>query len=583
VLPVLDTIAGANLRAALWLLLGAVAIVLTVVCANVANLQLARGATRQREFAVRRAIGAGRWRVIRQLAVETGLLTVAGGFGGVVIAAWTTPLLARAIAAYVPRMDEVVFDARVWSVATLASIASGVLFGCVPALRASSEDGREALRESGGGTGTRKIRRSQATLVLAQCTLALVLLAGAGLLVKSLGHVYAVDPGFDPANVLTLRLEFPSDPPPTAAERTQTSSIAQGRARLREQAMNDLLARLGTIPDVSAAATTDDLFVAGQGNDSITIPGRSQNGSETGELNSALVTPDFFALMHVPLLQGRFLTRDDTQQRIRALWAPVVTDLSLAEKQRRAIPEPVVVNQAFVARFFPSLNPIGQQFCIDPTNKTYWYEIVGVVGDMHRGGLERASIPEYYGPYLPSSNGRADLVVRTSSAPERLAATVRAEVARALPSVTIVSISTAESQLADFLASRRLETTLLGIMAVLAVILAAGGIFGLTHYAVAERRREIGVRVALGATPADVLRLLITAGMRMPVVGIAVGLGASVGVTRLIAHDLYDVAPTDPATFAAVSGLLAAVAALACYLAARRAARAQPVDALRQA
>jgi len=582
VLPVLDTIAGANLRAALWLLVGAVAVVLVMVCANIANLQLARGATRQREFAIRRAIGAGQWRIVRQLAVEAGVLTIAGGAAGIAIAAWATPLLANAVRAYVPRMDEVAFDGRVWLFVALASVASGIVFGSLPALRASSEDGRAALRESGWGTGTMKARRSQGALVLAQCTLALVLLAGAGLLVKSLRHVYAVDPGFDPSNALTLRLEFPFEPPTSAVERTQTSVDAQARARGREQAMEDLMARVAAIPDVSAVAVTDDLFMAGQGHASITIPGRSSNEGDTGELNGALVTPGFFPLMRVPLQQGRFLTRDDAQQKIRALWSPVVTSQSLAEKQGRAIPEPVVVNRAFVTRFFPGVDPIGQQFCIDPTNKTYWYEIVGVVGDMHRSGLERASIPEYYGPYIPSSYGRADLVVRTSGAPERLALVIRAEVARAMPSVTIASISTAEAQLGGFLAQRRLETGLLAIMAALALGLAAGGIFGLTHYAVAERTREVGVRVALGATPTDILGLLIAAGMKMPIAGIAIGLAVSTGLTRVLAHELYDVAPTDPATFVAVAGVLGAVAASACYLAARRAARANPVDALRQ-
>ncbi|HKW02746.1 MAG TPA: ADOP family duplicated permease [Vicinamibacterales bacterium] len=582
VVPVLDTIAGANLRAALWLLLGAVALVLVVVCANVANLQLARGATRQRELAVHRALGASRWRIVRQLAVESAVLAGAGGIAGVAIAAWTTPLLANAVRAYVPRMDEVGFDGRVWLFAAVASIASGIVFGSVPALRASSQDAREALREGGRGTGTRKIRRSQGALVLAQCALALVLLAGAGLLAKSLRHVYAIDPGFDPSNVLTLRLEFPNDPPPSAEERTQTSVIAQSRARAREQAMTDLIARVSAIADVSAVAATDDLFVAGQGHASITIPGRSPNEGEAGELNDAVVTPGFFPLMRVPLQQGRLLTREDTQQKIRALWSSVVTDQSLEEKERRAIPEPVVVNHAFVTRFFPGINPIGRRFCIDPTNKTYWYEIVGVVGDMHRGGLERSSIPEYYGPYIPSSYGRADLLVRTSGAPERLAPTVRAEVIRAMPLVTIASISTAEAQLGDFLSQRRLETVLLAIMAGLALLLAAGGIFALTHYAVAERTREIGVRVALGATPGDVLRLLVAAGLRMPIAGIVIGLVVSAALTRVLAHELYDVAPTDPFTFIGVAAMLAAIAASACYLAARRAARANPLDALRE-
>jgi putative ABC transport system permease protein len=413
--------------------------------------------------------------------------------------------------------------------------------------------------------------------------MALVLLTGAGLLLKSLNRLQSVDPGFDPRRVLTLRLEFPFEAAPTAEGRMQTSVSEQTRARAREQRLHDLTERLQSVRGVESVGFVDDMFVASQGNKSITIPGRSAGEIPPGELTDGSVTPGFFSTVRVPLRRGRYLTRDDVEQKVRALWSPVVTDMSLAEKERLATPEPVVVNEAFMRRFFPGDDPIGKRFCIDPTNKTYWYTIVGVVGDMHRSGLERSTIPEYYGPYIPSPNGRVDLLVRASGDPLALAATIRSEVTRALPSIVIVTVSTAESQLGDFSAQRRLQTWLLAMFALLALVLAAVGIFGLAHYAVAERTREIGVRVALGATPGDVLRLVIAQGMRMPALGIVLGLAASAGLTRIIAHQLYDVGATDPMTFAVVAIVLALVAACACYLAARRAAGADPVQALRQA
>ncbi|MEX2151699.1 MAG: ABC transporter permease [Gemmatimonadaceae bacterium] len=583
VVPVLDSVAGASLQSALWILLGAVSLVLLVVCANVANLQLARSATRQREFAVRRALGAGRGRLVCQLAAESMVLLLAGGAVGAAIAAWGTPLLATVASAYVPRMDEVTFDWRVLSFAAIASIVSGLAFGLVPALRLSATDANAALREGGHGTASGRLRRSQGLLVLAECAMALVLLTGAGLLLKSLNRLQSVDPGFDARGVLTMRLEFPVESPSPAVGASQQAAMAQGRASAWVQWAHDLTARVQTIPGVESAGFIDDLFIGGQGNESITIPGRSADEIPAGELAEGLVTPGFFAAMRAPLKRGRYPTRDDAAVKIRALWSPTSAGLTLAEKERLAIPEPVVVNEAFVRRFFSGEDPIGKRFCIDPTNKTYWYVIVGVVGDMHRQGLERAAIPQYFGPYIPSSNGRADLVVRTAGDPLALASTIRAEVTRALPSIVVVSAATAEAQLGGFSAQRRLQTLLLTLFAALALMIAGVGIFGLAHYTVADRTREIGVRVALGATPRDVLRLLIAQGMRMPALGIAIGLVASVGLTRIISNQLYDVEATDPATFITVAGVLAIVAAVACYTAARRAARANPVDALRQA
>ena len=582
VLPVLDSIAGSSLQATLWLLLGAVAVVLLVACTNVANLLLARGSARQHEFAVRRALGAGRVRLVRQLTAESLVLAVCGGALGVAIATWGTRIAAKVATAYVPRLDEIALDQRVLLFALLLSIVSGLIFGIVPALKLSGIDANEALREGGRGTAGVSLSRTRSVLVMVECALAMVLLAGAGLLLKSLHQVRSVDPGFDTAAVLTMRLEFPSDPPPTAEERTQTSNISSSRARAREQQMDELIDRLQAIPGVQVAGFIDDLFIAGEGNESITIPGRSADAMGAGQLLESSASPELFSALRVPLRRGRYPTRADASQKIRALWSLVRTDLPLEQKERMATPEPVVVNEAFVRRFFPDENPIGRRFCIDPTNKTYWYEIVGVVGDMHRQGLERSAIPQYIGPYFPSSNGRADLVVRTKGDPLPFAPTIRGIVKRQMPTVTIANVSTAETMLGDFSALRRLQTGLLTTFAILALVLAAIGIFGLVHYAVGERTREIGVRVALGASPRSVLRLVIAQGMRMPALGIAVGLAAAAGLTRFLTRLLFGVGALDPLTFASVALVLVLTAMLACFGAARRAVALDPLRALRE-
>ena len=582
-LSVIDAITGQNLRSALWILLGAVSLVLFVACVNVANLLLARGAARQQEFAVRRALGAGRGRVARQLLIESTLLSIVGGTVGTLVAAWGTKVLASAASGFVPRINEITIDWRVLAFALAASIVAGLAFGFAPALRLSNADVSETLKEGGRGTGRVQLRRSRDVLVAAECALALVLLTGAGLLLRSLGRLQAVDPGFDPSNVLIMRIEFPTEPSPTAEERTPTPEVAPAKARVRAALASALIERMGMLPGVTSVGFVDDLFLNGQGNESIAIPGRSTEELGSGELSEGSLTPGFFQVLRVPLRRGRLITNGDADRKIRALWSPVRTDLSLVEKERLATPEPVVVNEAFVRRFFPNEAPIGKRFCIDPTNKTYWYEIVGVVGDMHRQGLERRAIPQYFGPWIPSPNGRADLLVRTSGDPLSLGASVREEVRRAVPGVTVVSMSTADAQLGDFSALRRLQTWLLTIFALLALTLAGIGIFGLVHFTVAQRTREIGVRVALGASPTQVMASVLRQGMRPPVLGIVIGLGASLALMRVLSSLLFGVGATDAVTFAAVAGVLASVAAGACWLAARRALRVDPVRALREA
>lgn len=580
-LPLLDHVAGRNLQVALWVLLGAVGLVLLVACVNVANLLLARGAARQREFAVRRALGASRARLVRQLIAESMVLALTGGAIGVVAASLGVRALAVVAAARVPRIEEISVDGRVLLFAALASVVAGIVFGVVPALRVSRTDPSEVLKEGGNAAGGIRLRRARGVLVLAECALAIVLLTGAGLLLRSLSRLSAVDPGFDPRNVLTVRVEFPPEAGPTAEERTQTSTIAPARARGRDARVRALTARIAALPGVESVDFTDDMFIAGQGNKSITIPGRDTDSLDEGELNVGEVSPGFFRTMRVPLHAGRYLTNDDVQTKIRALWTGVITDMSLADKERLAVPEPVVVNDAFVRRFFPNEDPIGKRFCIDPTNKTYWFVIVGVVGDMHRSGLERRAIPEYFGPYLPQPNGRTDLLVRAQGDPLVLAPIVRQLVTQEVPGIIVVTVSTADRQLGDFSAERSFQTWLLSVFAALALVLAAVGIYGVVHYTVSERTREIGVRVALGASPAALMGLVIRQGMRMPMLGIVIGLGASLAATRVLSHMLFGIGATDPLTFAGVLLTLTLVAFAACVLPARRATKVDPITALR--
>jgi predicted permease len=566
VIPVLDSVAGRNLQVTLWLLLGAVALVLLVACVNVANLLLARGASRQREFAIRRALGAERSRLIRQLATESMVLAVAGGTLGVLAAIAWTKTLAAIGASQLPRMDELAIDRRVLLFSAAASIVAGLVFGMVPAFRVSSSVPSNNVT-----------RATRGLLVAAECAIAIVLLAGAGLLLRSLSRVNSIDPGFNPRGVVTARIEHA---PQSADEARVGPGFDALRATGRVARLANLTARLTAMPGVESVGYVDDLFTNAQGNDAITIPGRS-TAVPAGELNQGNVSPGFFRTLGVRIVRGRDLTSDDVATKIRAIWQPIYNDRSLAEKERLSIPEPVVVNESFVRRFFPGEDPIGKRFCTDPTNKTYWYTIVGVAKDMHRSGLERAVIPEYFGSYLPAPNARGDIVIRTTGASLQLPSTLRQMIAEDLPGTTVVSISTADRQLGDFAAQRSLQTWLLTLFAVLAATLAAIGIYGVVHYAVAERTREMGVRVALGASPAAIMALVIRQGMTMPVIGMGAGVAGALLATRLLSHLLFGVGATDPITFVVVLVSLAGVALVACLVPARRATRVDPLTALR--
>ena len=576
-----DQVTGRTLQTTLWMLLGAVGLVLLVACANIANLLLARGTARRQEFAIRRALGAGRSQLVRQLMAESLVVAMLGGAAGVALAAAGTTALTALAAGAVPRVEDTAIDGMVLLFAFGASLLSAFVFGALPAVRVSIGDPSRSLNDATRATEGPRHRRARSLLVLSECLLAVILLTGAGLLLRSLDRLRHVDPGFDPSGVLMVRIEFAPDQRGDEAERSAPAQTGRARARASEQVMSSLVGRVRGLPAVEHAGFVDDLFLVSPGNESITIPGRSADAIPAGELVEGSASPGSFEALKAPLLRGRYLTRDDAVMKMTALWTPSSNRGSLVERSRTAVAEPVVVNQAFAKRFFAAEDPIGKRFCIDPNGKTYWYEIVGVIGDMRRHGLERQAIPQYFGPLLPAPNARADLLVRTQGSPLALAAVLRQIVREGLPGSIVASVTTADEQLAAFSSGRDLQTWLLSIFAALALGLAAVGIYGVVHFTVAERTREIGVRMALGATPAEVVRLVAGSGLRMPIAGLALGLVCAAGATRLLSHLVFGIGTTDPATFASVAVLLAIVAVAACYIPARRATRIDPVQALR--
>jgi putative ABC transport system permease protein len=573
--PMLDYIAGPSLQVALWLLMGAVGLVLLVACANVGNLLLARGAARQHELAIRRALGASRPRLLRQLVTESLILTVVGGAWGVALALAATRALSVIAVDRLPRLDEVTIDGSVLAFAVITSVLAAAMFALLPAWRSTEGDTAGQLRDAAGMGGAPRVRRTRGLLVAVECSLAVVLLVGAGLLLRSLVHVYSVDTGFDASNVLVVRVELPRAEAPAG-----TKDFGQSAASAREQTVSELIGRLTSLPDVESAGFVDDLWVSGQGNESITFPGRDVSET-TGELAEAAATPGFFPTLRVRLQRGRYLTREDAQTKIRALWTPLDAGLPLADKARQAIAEPVVVNDAFVQRFLPDADPIGERFCVDPTNKTYCYEIVGVIANLRRSGPERPSIPEYYGSFTPFNAGRGDLLIRTRGNPAAIAGVVRTIITDVLPGALVPRVATASADLGAFSAQRSLQTWLLVLFAGVALLLAAIGIYGIVHYAVAQRTREIAVRIALGASRRDVLAMIVGGGMRIPIAGLAVGLLVSIATARLLGTIVFEVGTTDPITFVAVGATLLIAALVACYAPARRAARMEAIAALR--
>ena len=541
-----ETVQG--IRPALRALMFAVGFVLLIACANVANLLLARATSRRREIAVRTALGAGRLRLVRQLLTESLLLAGAGGALGLALAKWGMEALLVLAENFLPRANEVSLDWRVAGFTAALSLLTGVFFGLIPALQSSRVDLQSSLKEGAGAGGGAQTNWLRGALVAAEVAATMVLLIGAGLLVKSFIRLYETDLGFKAENVLTMSLALPESKYPDV--------------RAAAAFYQKLLERVASLPGARSAGVINHLPLQEWGfNGDIAIEG--QGPVEPGRQPRAefrATSQDYFRTLSVPLISGRFFTAQDQSDS-----APVV-----------------IVNQTLARRFLPGQDPIGKR--IRAIGKD-WRTVIGVVGDVRQSGVTQAARAEIFVPltqaiFTPLTQTMS-LAVRADANPEALISAVRNTVREVDPAQPVFNVKTMEAVVADSISDRRLNMLLLGIFAAVALTLAMIGIYSVMSYTVSQHTREIGVRMALGARPLDVLKLVVGQGMVLTLAGVGLGLAGAFGLTRLMATLLYGVTATDPMTFVIVSALLVIVALLACYVPARRATKVDPMVALR--
>lgn len=539
-----------DIRPVLLVLLGVVAGVLMIACANVANLLLSRAAMRQKEIGIRIALGASRWQVIRQLLNESILLALAGGFLGLLIAYGGVKLLIAFGPTNIPRLKEIGVDGRVLLFALVLSILTSVLFGLFPALQASKLNLNESLKEGGRSSSARGVynQRHRALLVIVEVALALVLTIGAGLLVSSFLSIQRINPGFDPQNVLSMRVALPAAKYPEVGQRVVF--------------YQQVLERIKNLRGVISAGAITDLPLSGLGSSTSFSIKELPSDAQNPLTEYRIITPDYMHTMSIPLLRGRYFT----------------------EMDREKSPGVVLINETMARRFFSTQDPIGKHLALSaPPDER---EIVGVVSDVKDYGLDAEVKPEAYIPYSQSSPaylqyGALTLVVRTATDPHSLTGAVRGEVRSIDKDQPIYNIKTMQEVLSESVAQRLFNMFLISIFAVVALILAAVGIYGVIAYSVAQRTHEIGLRIALGAQPSDVFKLVVGQGMTQALIGIAIGLAAAFALTRVMSSLLYGISPLDPVTFGGLTVLLMIVALLACYLPTRKAVRINPIIALR--
>jgi putative ABC transport system permease protein len=546
IIPLRKQLVG-DIQPYLYVLFAAVGFVLLIACANVTNLMLARLAGRQKEIAIRLALGAGRGRLIRQFLTESLMLSAFGSFLGLLLAAWGIDVLRKLAPPDLPRLSEVGLNGTVflWTLGIL--LLTGILLGLAPALHASNSELNSSLTESGRATVGLKRSRLSHALVISEIALALLLLVGAGLMLRSSMRLQQVNPGFEGKNLLTLNIALPRQ---KYKESQQVNSF-----------FDQLLERVARLPGVESAGGVDPLPMSGSdGTTGVLIEGgpivSAASRPEAGERS---VTPGYFRAMRIPLLEGR----------------------AFAEQDRADAPHVIVVNEALARQFFPGQPALGKRLGLEDDGRILWAEIVGVVGNVKHRTLDAEIKPELYEPYQQAPRNFMSLVVRTAVEPSSLIPAIRDQVLSLDRDQPVFEIKTMEELLGRTLAQSRFIMLLLGIFSTVAMALAAIGIYGVMAHFVTRRRKEIGIRMALGAQRSDVLKLVVMEGMGLAVIGVAVGLAASFALTRIIANLLFGIGPTDPTTLIEVSFLLASVAFFACWIPARRASRVDPIVTLR--
>jgi predicted permease len=552
-----------DVRPALLTLVAAVGFVLLIACANVANLLLARSSVRQREIAIRRALGAGRARLVRQLLTESVLLAAAGGALGLLMAVWGVDVLVQLSPPSLPRLHHVSVNAVVLAFTAGLSILTGVLFGLAPAIQGSHSDLQQVMRDATrSASASARATRLRSVLVVGQFALALVLLVGAALLVQSFWRLQRVSLGFNPSSVLTARIWLPQPNLP------ETGPYFKHEARVAFY--RRVLDRVAALPGVQAAGGVTNLPLGGvHGRFSFAVEGRAVDTGDIPASEGVLVTPGYFRALGVELLRGRLFDDHDDDH----------------------APAAAIVSESFAQQFFPGGDPLGKRIGPGVRGRpasgpqqaaaVAWLTIVGVVRDVKSARLDARAAPLLYRPVLQTSNLNLTLVVRTSQDPAALAASIRREVRAVDANEPVFSVRTMDAVVASALAERRFTMLLLALFAVTALALSAIGIYGVMAYFVTQRTHEIGIRMALGASRRDVIGMVLGVGVRLAASGVVLGLVGALAITRAIATLLFGVSPRDPGTLIALSVTLTAVALVACYVPARRATRVDPIRALR--
>ena len=556
VVPLKEDMVG-DVAPLLYVLLGAVGFVLLIACVNIANLLLARSTGRAREFAIRAALGAGRWRVVRQLLTESVLLAFTGGVLGLLLAAWGTRAAIRVLPQALPRANGVGLDTHVLLFTLGVSVFAGILFGLAPAIRASQSNLHEALKEGGrGSSGAR--HRMQSIFVIAETALALILLVGAGLMIRSLVQLWSVNPGFDPHNLLEFNVAYPPQMMKASPDQLRNEAVQLDDA-------------LEAIPGVEYASIEGG-GTPMEGDSELPFwhanQPKPQSDTDMSWALFYLCAPDYLKAMGTPLLSGRFFNSQDTIHS-----TPVI-----------------VIDENFAKKYFPGQNPIGQRVNLGILNVQP--EIVGVAGHVKHWGLDENSkspvLAQFYFPllqvpdqFMPLTSKGGGFMMRTRVDPDTVLPSIRQTIEHMNTQQVVYGAETMNDVISDSLAARRFAMILLGVFAAVALVLACVGIYGVISYLVGQRTHEIGVRIALGAQRSDVLRLVLGQGAKMALVGVGIGIAVALGLTRLMANQLFGVSAHDPLTFGGVALVLVIVALAACYIPARRAMKVDPIVALR--